>query len=177
MIIAMRPSLSSTMLFSAQPWHRRIRYGSGQNGIDFREVATLRHWQSKPEPETCKDAAVNHLPTVVARFPALRFRGDLRPSQHEVVEIARQKLAAGARRLHIVAPPGSGKTVLGLYLWAACFGGRRSCSRRTRPFRLSGRRGPICSTVLTTSKKQRGRSDEFFFVQSGGGPPYVYALP
>lgn len=53
-------------------------------------------------------------------FPQLRFRGQLRPSQQEVVEIARRKLAAGARHLHIVAPPGSGKTVLGLYLWAEC---------------------------------------------------------
>ncbi|MEX2287968.1 MAG: DEAD/DEAH box helicase family protein, partial [Planctomycetaceae bacterium] len=49
---------------------------------------------------------------------SLRFRGELRPSQREVVELARQLLAKGRRRLHIVAPPGSGKTVLGLYLWA-----------------------------------------------------------
>src|SRR5262245_36941029 len=53
-------------------------------------------------------------------FPSLSFRGTLRPSQAEVVAIAQKKLAEGARRLHIVAPPGSGKTVLGLYLWAAC---------------------------------------------------------
>jgi superfamily II DNA or RNA helicase len=51
-------------------------------------------------------------------FPDLRFQGQLRPSQRDVVEIARRKLNAGHRRLHIVAPPGSGKTVLGLYLWA-----------------------------------------------------------
>ena len=37
-----------------------------------------------------------------------------------MVTIARRKLAAGKRRLHIVAPPGSGKTVLGLYLWTDC---------------------------------------------------------
>ena len=54
------------------------------------------------------------------KFPALRFKGKLRPSQEDVVKIARQKLAAGKKRLHIVAPPGSGKTVLGLYLWAEC---------------------------------------------------------
>lgn len=53
-------------------------------------------------------------------FPNLPFRGQLRPSQSEVVEIAKRKLAEGAKRLHIVAPPGSGKTVLGLYLWTAC---------------------------------------------------------
>ena len=44
----------------------------------------------------------------------------MRPSQRDVIEIATQQLAAGERELHIVAPPGSGKTVLGLYLWACC---------------------------------------------------------
>lgn len=53
-------------------------------------------------------------------FPDLRFQGTLRPSQRDVVAIARDKLAQGRRQLHIVAPPGSGKTVLGLYLWAEC---------------------------------------------------------
>lgn len=51
-------------------------------------------------------------------FPEIHFNGQLRPSQVDVVELAKVKLADGARRLHIVAPPGSGKTVLGLYLWA-----------------------------------------------------------
>ncbi len=53
-------------------------------------------------------------------FPEIRFQGELRPSQADAVKIARRKLAAGKRRLHIVAPPGSGKTVLGLYLWSEC---------------------------------------------------------
>lgn len=53
-------------------------------------------------------------------FPNIVFSGTLRPSQAEVVDIAQTKLAQGKRRLHIVAPPGSGKTVLGLYLWAEC---------------------------------------------------------
>ncbi len=48
----------------------------------------------------------------------MRFKGELRPSQRDAVEIARTQLDAGRRRLHIVAPPGSGKTVLGLYVWA-----------------------------------------------------------
>jgi len=51
-------------------------------------------------------------------FPEIAFQGELRPSQSDVVRIAEAQLAAGQRRLHIVAPPGSGKTVLGLYLWA-----------------------------------------------------------
>jgi superfamily II DNA or RNA helicase len=53
-------------------------------------------------------------------FPSFRFKAQLRPSQLEVVEIAQRKLAEGQKRLHIVAPPGSGKTILGLYLWAFC---------------------------------------------------------
>lgn len=53
-------------------------------------------------------------------FAQIKFRGQLRPSQVEVVELAKGKLAQHQRSLHIVAPPGSGKTVLGLYLWAEC---------------------------------------------------------
>jgi len=55
---------------------------------------------------------------VPGKIPPFKLRGKLRPSQAEAVRIARSQLDAGERRLHIVAPPGSGKTVLGLYLWA-----------------------------------------------------------
>ena len=51
-------------------------------------------------------------------FPDIKFSGKLRPSQSDVVKIAREQLEAGERKLHVVAPPGSGKTVTGLYLWA-----------------------------------------------------------
>ncbi len=51
-------------------------------------------------------------------FPDIQFSGQLRPSQSDVVKIAREQLEAGERKLHVVAPPGSGKTVTGLYLWA-----------------------------------------------------------
>lgn len=51
-------------------------------------------------------------------FPRIEFNGTLRPSQADVVRIAQEQLAENSRRLHIVAPPGSGKTVVGLYLWA-----------------------------------------------------------
>lgn len=67
-----------------------------------------------------QDSRMSSPRSAPASFPELRFRGQLRPSQTEVVEIARRQLAAGERRLHIVAPPGSGKTVLGLFLWAQC---------------------------------------------------------
>lgn len=55
---------------------------------------------------------------IPATFPNIRFSGQLRTSQVEVAEIAKRQLDKGQRRLHIVAPPGSGKTILGLYLWA-----------------------------------------------------------
>ena len=48
----------------------------------------------------------------------IHFDGKLRPSQQDVVEVASRQLGRGNRRLHINAPPGSGKTVLGLYLWS-----------------------------------------------------------
>lgn len=51
-------------------------------------------------------------------FPSIKFRGQLRPSQVQVRDVAQQQLSQGERQLHIVAPPGSGKTVVGLYLWA-----------------------------------------------------------
>lgn len=51
-------------------------------------------------------------------FPEFRFQGSLRPSQRAVESIAAEQLAGGKRRIHVVAPPGSGKTILGLYLWA-----------------------------------------------------------
>jgi len=53
-------------------------------------------------------------------FPDIKFKGTLRPSQKEVVAIAKKQLRGGETNLYIVAPPGSGKTVLGLYLWAEC---------------------------------------------------------
>ena len=34
------------------------------------------------------------------------------------MRVIRKQLKKGERELHIVAPPGSGKTVLGLYVWA-----------------------------------------------------------
>ena len=50
-------------------------------------------------------------------FGAIRFGGTLRPSQVASSSIIKQKLDQGERRLLVVAPPGSGKTVLGLYVW------------------------------------------------------------
>ncbi|QNN23392.1 DEAD/DEAH box helicase family protein [Planctomycetales bacterium ZRK34] len=51
-------------------------------------------------------------------FADIHLQGSLRPSQAEAVAVAAKQLDAGQKRLHIVAPPGAGKTVLGLYLWA-----------------------------------------------------------
>ena len=51
-------------------------------------------------------------------FPNIKFKGKLRPSQQEVVAVARQHIASRSNKLYINAPPGSGKTVTGLYLWA-----------------------------------------------------------
>jgi len=86
-----------------QYWHRRLH------------PETVRILRLLPHIGILRTVAV-----VSTQFPTIRFRGQLRPSQADVVEIARRKLADGRRRLHIVAPPGSGKTVLGLYLWAEC---------------------------------------------------------
>lgn len=57
---------------------------------------------------------------MTSSFPTIKFQGKLRPSQQQVVDIVRPQLDSGGRQLYVVAPPGSGKTVLGLYLWAEC---------------------------------------------------------
>ena len=51
-------------------------------------------------------------------FGQIGFSGKLRPSQVASSEIIRKQLEVGEKNLHIVAPPGSGKTVLGLYTWS-----------------------------------------------------------
>ena len=51
-------------------------------------------------------------------FGQIGFSGKLRPSQVASSEIIRKQLEASEKNLHIVAPPGSGKTVLGLYTWS-----------------------------------------------------------
>ena len=51
-------------------------------------------------------------------FPNIKFKGKLRPSQQEVVAVAKQHVVARSNKLYVNAPPGSGKTVTGLYLWA-----------------------------------------------------------
>ncbi len=51
-------------------------------------------------------------------FGEIRFSGKLRPSQMASSSIIKKELASDSRELLIVAPPGSGKTVLGLYVWS-----------------------------------------------------------
>ena len=51
-------------------------------------------------------------------FGAIGFSGKLRPSQIAAVSVIEPQLDIQGKHLHIVAPPGSGKTVLGLYVWA-----------------------------------------------------------
>ena len=51
-------------------------------------------------------------------FGAIGFCGKLRPSQIAAVSVIEPQLDVQGKHLHIVAPPGSGKTVLGLYVWA-----------------------------------------------------------
>ena len=48
----------------------------------------------------------------MVNFGEIGFSGKLRPSQVASSEIIREQLEAGGKNLHIVAPPGSGKTVL-----------------------------------------------------------------
>ena len=51
-------------------------------------------------------------------FGNIHFSGTLRPSQVAAVSVIKPELEKEGKHLHIVAPPGSGKTVLGLYVWS-----------------------------------------------------------
>jgi superfamily II DNA or RNA helicase len=46
----------------------------------------------------------------------LQFRYPFRKYQQEIIELVKLKLEKGERELHIVAPPGAGKTIIGLQL-------------------------------------------------------------
>lgn len=48
----------------------------------------------------------------------LNFRHPLRRYQQEIIELTNLKLERGEREIHIVAPPGAGKTIIGLQLSA-----------------------------------------------------------
>jgi superfamily II DNA or RNA helicase len=51
-------------------------------------------------------------------FGKIGFKGKLRPSQIDSSNIVSDKLNKNEKNILIVAPPGSGKTVLGLYIWS-----------------------------------------------------------
>ena len=58
------------------------------------------------------------MPEPLPDFGNIRFDGTLRPSQEAACKEIIPQLENGETRLYVVAPPGSGKTVLGLYVWA-----------------------------------------------------------
>lgn len=96
---------------------RLDKRGQGRPGSAVENVVSISRLHSILSL-TCRIRYGPAMPT--DSFPDIRFQGQLRPSQAEVVSIASRQLSRGQRRLHIVAPPGSGKTVLGLFLWAEC---------------------------------------------------------
>ncbi|MBX9688324.1 MAG: DEAD/DEAH box helicase family protein [Candidatus Obscuribacterales bacterium] len=52
----------------------------------------------------------------ISPLKGLAFRHPLRRYQQEIIELTRLKLEKGERAIHIVAPPGAGKTIIGLQL-------------------------------------------------------------
>jgi superfamily II DNA or RNA helicase len=72
----------------------------------------------KPEPpldpvEPVEEKAESNEPSP---FEGMQFRHPLRKYQQEILELTRRKFSRGERALHIVAPPGAGKTIIGLQI-------------------------------------------------------------
>jgi len=61
---------------------------------------------------------IHGLPNMSDEFGRIEFSGTLRPSQVASSDVIKKELGAGSKELLVVAPPGSGKTVLGLYVWS-----------------------------------------------------------
>ena len=53
---------------------------------------------------------------VLVSLEDMQFRFPLRKYQQEILELVKIKLGRGERELHIVAPPGAGKTIIGLQI-------------------------------------------------------------
>ena len=99
-------------------------------------------------------------------FGNIHFAGTLRPSQVAASSVIREQLEKGEKRLHIVAPPGSGKTVLGLYVWSDMIRERTlvlspnsaiqaQWAARTSLFDLDGKEEEISTCLLYTSPSPR----------------------
>lgn len=65
---------------------------------------------------TMNELAHNESSTESSPLEGLSFRFPLRRYQQEIIELTRLKLERGEKELHIVAPPGAGKTIIGLQL-------------------------------------------------------------
>jgi DNA or RNA helicases of superfamily II len=52
----------------------------------------------------------------VPLFRNLRFKHPLRRYQTDILDLVNEKVARGQREIHVVAPPGAGKTIIGLQL-------------------------------------------------------------
>ena len=78
------------------------------------------------------------MPEPLPDFGNIRFDGTLRPSQEAACKEIIPQLENGETRLYVVAPPGSGKTVLGLYVWADLVKNLHWFYLPTRRFKHSG---------------------------------------
>src|SRR4051812_10060826 len=68
----------------------------------------------KPPPAVTKAATEARVCRAMARaLPDLRFAGDWRRYQVLALDAFERDVAGGRRHTHIVAPPGSGKTLIG----------------------------------------------------------------
>jgi superfamily II DNA or RNA helicase len=69
-----------------------------------------------PLPELETDEEFDCLSSPDSRLADLGFKLPLRRYQEDILGLLEEKLARGERRFHVVAPPGAGKTIIGLQI-------------------------------------------------------------
>ncbi len=83
-----------------------------KNGLLENSAAGCLDWDSN-EPG---DASFDPLLSQDPRLQDMGFQHPLRKYQEDILELLDRKLERGERRFHVVAPPGAGKTIIGLQM-------------------------------------------------------------
>src|SRR5579883_2142852 len=82
------------------------------------KIADKGYTAVKLENQTRTEELAEQQHFAASALEGLSFCYPFRKYQQEIIELVKLKLEKGERQLHIVAPPGAGKTIIGLQLIA-----------------------------------------------------------